>query len=70
MRFKGTVVIQYEDDCKSYVATCLENDVASDGPTINEAIANLREALELYYEDGQEIPAYHAPLVTTVELAV
>jgi predicted RNase H-like HicB family nuclease len=33
-----------------YVAQCLEVDVVSQGETVEEALANLREALELYYE--------------------
>jgi predicted RNase H-like HicB family nuclease len=32
------------------VAQCLEVDVASQGATEDEALANLREALELYFE--------------------
>lgn len=34
-----------------FVARCLDIEVASDGATEEEAIANLREALELYFED-------------------
>ena len=33
-----------------YIAQCLEVDVASQGKTEDEALANLREALELYFE--------------------
>jgi len=33
-----------------YVAQCLEVDVASQGATEDEALAHLREALELYFE--------------------
>jgi len=33
-----------------FVAQCLEVDVASQGETEEEALANLREALELYFE--------------------
>jgi len=33
-----------------YVAQCLEVDVASQGKTEQEALQNLEEALELYYE--------------------
>ena len=35
-----------------YVAQCLNVDVSSFGATIEEAVANLKEALELYYEDA------------------
>ncbi len=33
-----------------YVAQCLEIDVASQGETEDEALANLKEALELHFE--------------------
>lgn len=33
-----------------YVAQCLEVDVAGQGETEEEALGNLREALELYFE--------------------
>ncbi|WP_279231614.1 type II toxin-antitoxin system HicB family antitoxin [Thermus thalpophilus] len=33
-----------------WIAQCLEVDVASQGGTEEEALANLREALELYFE--------------------
>ena len=33
-----------------YVAQALEVDVASQGETTDDALANLREALELYFE--------------------
>ena len=49
MTFKGTIKIELEDEL--YVATCLENNIASQGKTIDEAMANLREAIALYYED-------------------
>jgi len=40
-----------------YVAQCLEVDIASQGKTPEEALANLREAVELFMEcaDPQEI---------------
>ena len=33
-----------------YIAQCLEVDIASQGDTEEEALANLEEALELYFE--------------------
>jgi predicted RNase H-like HicB family nuclease len=33
-----------------FVAQCLEVDVTSQGETQNEALGNLREALELHFE--------------------
>ena len=53
MSFKVTVKI--EKGVEWYVATCIENHVASQGKTIDEAIANLKEAIELYYEDEENI---------------
>jgi len=38
---------------KWFVAQCIEVDVASQGTTKEEAIANLREALELHFEEPQ-----------------
>ena len=39
---------------KYYVAQCLSVDVASFGDSEPDAIAKLREALELYFEDAPE----------------
>jgi predicted RNase H-like HicB family nuclease len=36
-----------------YVSQCLEVDVASQGETEDEALANLKEALELHFEAPQ-----------------
>lgn len=44
-----TAVIHKEDDL--YVAECPEVGTASQGQTIEGAIANLKEATELYLED-------------------
>jgi len=62
-----TAVIQQEDDW--YVAGCVENNVASQGKSIDEALSNLREALELYYKD-EPVPAFHPAFVTTLEVAI
>lgn len=39
---------------KYYVAPCLNVDVSSFGKTKKQALANLDEALELYFEDISE----------------
>jgi predicted RNase H-like HicB family nuclease len=44
-----TAIIHKEDDL--YVAECPEVGTASQGETTEEAIANLKEATELYLED-------------------
>ena len=43
-----------EKDEEFYSALCLELDVASQGETIEEAKANLQEAIELYLEEVHE----------------
>ncbi len=48
MSIKSTIIIQKEDNW--YVATALESGVASQGVSIDDALKNLTEALELYYE--------------------
>ena len=40
---------------KHYIAQCLNVDVSSFGKTKNEALKNLNEALELYFEDAKPI---------------
>lgn len=49
------------------MSQCLEVDVASQGETEEEALANLREALELYFEHPQ--PTRAAP-VKLIEVEV
>lgn len=43
-----TAIIEREDD--GYVALCPELDIASQGSTIEDARANLIEALSLFFE--------------------
>jgi predicted RNase H-like HicB family nuclease len=50
-----------------FVSQCLELDVASQGETEDEALANLREALELYFEEPQ---ATRPPMLRTIEVEV
>lgn len=68
MSIRVTVFVQKEENW--YVAKCVENNVASQGKTIEEALANLKEALELYYEDAPfdvpELPTY----ITTMEVTL
>ena len=45
-----TAIIEREDD--SYVALCPELDIASQGETVEEARANLKEAIELFFEEA------------------
>jgi predicted RNase H-like HicB family nuclease len=45
--------VVYRED-EHYVAQCLNVDVSSFGDTEEEALTNLQEALELYFEDMPE----------------
>lgn len=49
---KFTAVIEREGD--GYVALCPEFDIASQGETVEEAKANLIEAIELFLETADE----------------
>jgi predicted RNase H-like HicB family nuclease len=54
-----------------YIAQCLDYDVSSFGSTETEALANLKEAIELYLEDLPESAS--VPQITDVtvgELAI
>ncbi|HIH12300.1 TPA: type II toxin-antitoxin system HicB family antitoxin [Candidatus Woesearchaeota archaeon] len=64
---KFTAILQKEEDM--YVATCSEIGTVSQGDTIEEALANLKEATELYLEEFplQEKPS---PILTTFEVVV
>lgn len=60
-----TAVLTPEDD--GYVAYNPETGTASQGDTIEEALANLREAVELYLED-QPLPSGRPSLVTSITI--
>jgi predicted RNase H-like HicB family nuclease len=65
MRF--TAVVTHEPPW--YVARCLEVEVASQGESVEEALANLKEALELYFEDMPLPQGVEPPIIATVELS-
>ena len=47
---KRTITASVWQEGEWYVAQVLDVDVASQGESVNDALANLREALELYFE--------------------
>ena len=49
-KMKNIKYVVYRED-KYYVSQCLNVDIASFGETIDEAIASLKEAVTLYFED-------------------
>ena len=48
-----TAVIEREDNM--YVALCPELDIASQGETVEEARANLKEAIEMFFETASPV---------------
>lgn len=61
-----TAIVHKEDNL--YVAQCPEIGTASQGETIEEAVANLKEATELYLEEFPLQPTYRS-ILTTFEVA-
>ncbi len=53
---------------KWYVAECPEVGTVSQGQTIDEALANLKEATELYLDEFP-LPERDRPVLTTFEAA-
>jgi len=72
MKRQLTAVIEREGD--GYVALCPELDIASQGVTIEEAKANLQEALELFFESASDTEVrnrlHDEIYVTRLEVAV
>jgi len=67
-----TAIIEREDD--GFIALCPELDIASQGSTIEEARANLVEALTLFFEtasSSETVRRLHSEVfVTQVEVPV
>lgn len=64
-----TVIVSKEDD--RYIAKDIRTNVVDQGKTAEEALSNLKEALELYYDDNDgEIPASGAVYTTSLEVCV
>jgi predicted RNase H-like HicB family nuclease len=56
-------------DGQFYVARAIEVELASQGDTPDEALANLREAAELLFED-EPVPAAPTPTFAFVDVPV
>ena len=65
MKHRFTAVVSQENEW--YVAQCLEVDIASQGKSQELALSNLREALELHFDEPQPTVI---PSVQTVEIEV
>jgi predicted RNase H-like HicB family nuclease len=63
-----TAAITKENDL--FVAQCLEVDVASQGETLDAALGNLREALELYFSDGSNEVPRPTPIIAPIDIVL
>ena len=63
-----TAAITHEGDW--YVARCLQVEVTSQGESVESALANLREALELYFEDEPLRDDVQPPIIAPVAISV
>ncbi|MCF7861738.1 type II toxin-antitoxin system HicB family antitoxin [Candidatus Woesearchaeota archaeon] len=61
---KLSAILNKEDNM--YVAKCPEVGTVSQGKTVDKAIANLKEATELYLE---EFPLKNTPIIKSFEVA-
>jgi predicted RNase H-like HicB family nuclease len=65
-RLQLTALLEREGD--GYVSLCPELDVASQGTTVEEALANLREAVELLLETASPSEVenrYHPEIIVS-----
>lgn len=62
-----TAVVHKEED--AYVANCPEVGTVSQGSTVEDAVANLKEATEAYLEEFPFEKKAH-PILTTFEVAL
>jgi predicted RNase H-like HicB family nuclease len=63
-----TAVVTREGDW--YVARCLEVEATSQGETVEQALANLREVVEVYLEEEPAPAMSQTPLVTSFDVRV
>jgi predicted RNase H-like HicB family nuclease len=62
--------IVYKEE-KYYISQCLNVDVSSFGKTVEEATNNLKEALDLYFEDddaGENFQIIHETLLGELKI--
>ena len=71
-KFQFTAVIEKENE--GYISLCPELDIASQGKTVEEATANLKEAVELFFEhaSNKEVSQrlHEEVFVTRLEVAI
>ena len=64
---KVTAAVTHEGSW--HVARCIEVEVASQGKSPDEALENLKEALELYFEDEDFPSNLEPPIISTIDLS-
>ncbi len=65
--FTFSAMVQKENDW--YISSCMELDVSSQGKTIEEAVSNLKKAVELHIErEGLTLPIKR-PFLTRFKVA-
>ncbi len=62
---KSIKYVVYKDG-DYFVSQCLNVDISSFGDDAQEAVVNLKEALELYFDDENNIDYYHIIDETTI----
>lgn len=66
--FTFTAMVQKKEG-DLYISSCLELNIQSQGKTIEEAVSNLKEAVELFIErEGLDLPIKR-PFLTTFKVA-
>lgn len=65
--FTFSAMVQKENG--KYVSSCLELDISSQGNTIEEAVSNLKETVELYIEKEDIALPVKRPFLTTFKVA-
>jgi len=68
MQFTATV--KKDNETGLYVAWCPELDIASQGESVEDALNNLKEALELYLEDEDARILDEKVLISVIEVPV
>jgi len=68
MQFTATV--KKDPETSLYVAWCPELDIASQGESVEDALNNLKEALELYLEDEDVMFSDENVFISVIEVSV
>ena len=69
---KHSLKFEIYNDGECYCARCFELDIFTQGCTVDEVIANIKEAIELYFDDAEN--AVHKKeyngILTVMEMAL